>query len=207
MQNLAKFRSISDMHEWAKANNALNFRTYKEIYELKIKIYDEIVKNDVSHLVSLDGLFDDEKLVEFINPKMILFLSISIPITLAHLKIEYAHNENWREEMNDENRKKSYNTNDLYDDYFDLKESYKFINLTPRVPKNPKDFRNGNIVAKHGAYQTDLHWLCQKEIGLLAEMLKESRYSVSQVCQMSSNITLQILQRRLESDFLKYLER
>ena len=67
------------MHEWAKANNALNFRTYKEIYELKIKIYDEIVKNDVSHLVSLDGLFDDKKLVEFINPKMILFLSISIP--------------------------------------------------------------------------------------------------------------------------------
>ncbi|WP_297576328.1 hypothetical protein [uncultured Campylobacter sp.] len=207
MQNLAKFRSISDMHEWTKANNALNFRTYKEIYELKIKIYDEIVKNDVSHLVSLDGLFDDEKTMEFINPKMILFLSISIPITLAHLKIEYAHNENWREEMNDENRKRFYNTNDLYDDYFDLKEQYKFINLTPRVPKNPKDFRNGNIVAKHGVYQTDLHWLCQKEIGLLAEMLKESRYSVSQVCSMSSNITLQILQRRLESNFLKYLER
>lgn len=109
--------------------------------------------------------------------------------------------------MNDENRKKSYNTNDLYDDYFELKEQYKFINLTPRVPKNPKDFRNGNIVAKHGAYQTNIHWLCQKEIGLLAEMLKESRYLVSQVCSMSSNITLQILQRMLESDFLKYLER
>ena len=118
----------------------MHFRTYKEIYELKIKIYDEIVKNDVSHLVSLDGLFDDEKLVEFINPKMILFLSISIPITLAHLKIEYAHNENWREEIDDKNLKKSYNTNDIYDDYFVLKEQYKFI--TPRVPKNPKDFRN-----------------------------------------------------------------
>lgn len=207
MQNLAKFCSISDMHEWAKANNALNFRTYKEIYELKIKIYDEIVKNDVSHLVSLDGLFDDEKLAEFINPKMILFLSISIPITLAHLRIEYAHNENWREEINDENLKKSYNTNDLYDGYLISKESYKFINLTPRVPKNPKDFRNGDIVAKHRAYQNGLHSLCQKEIGLLAEMLKESKYSVSRVCQMSSNITLQILQRRLESDFLKYLER
>lgn len=207
MQNLAKFRSISDMHEWAKANNALNFRTYKEIYELKIKIYDEIVKNDVSHLVSLDGLFDDEKLVEFINPKMILFLSISIPITLAHLRIEYAHNENWREEIDDKNRKKSYNTNDLYDDYFELKEQYKFINLTPRVPKNPKDFRNADVAARHRAYQTDLNWLCQKEIGLLAEMLKESRYLVSQVCSMSSNITLQILQKRLESNFLKYLER
>lgn len=207
MQNLAKFCSISDMHKWAKANNALNFRTYKEIYELKIKIYDEIVKNDVSHLVSLDGLFDDEKLAEFINPKMILFLSISIPITLAHLRIEYAHNENWREEINDEKLKKSYNTNNLYDDYLILKEQYKFINLTPRVPKNPKDFRNGDIVAKHGAYQNGLHFLCQKEIGLLAEMLKESKYSVSRVCQMSSNITLQILQRRLESDFLKYLER
>lgn len=70
-----------------------------------------------------------------------------------------------------------------------------------------KDLRNADVAAKHGAYQTDLHWLCQKEIGLLAEMLKESRYSVSQVCQMSSNITLQILQRKLKSDFLKYLER
>lgn len=56
--------------------------------------------------------------------------------------------------------------------------------------------QNADVAAKHGAYQTDLHWLCQKEIGLLAEMLKESRYLVSQVCSMSSNITLQILQER-----------
>ncbi|WP_304341735.1 hypothetical protein [Campylobacter ureolyticus] len=67
--------------------------------------------------------------------------------------------------------------------------------------------QNADVAAKHETYQTDLHFLCQKEIGLLAKMLKESRYLVSQVCSMSSNITLQILQRRLESDFLKYLER
>lgn len=88
---------------------------------------------------------------------MILFLSISIPITLAHLRIEYAHNENWREEIDDKNRKKSYNTNDLYDDYFELKEQYKFINLTPRVPKNPKDLRNANIAKNHRQHQGTLH--------------------------------------------------
>ena len=181
MQNLAKFRSISDMHEWAKANNALNFRTYKEIYELKIKIYDEIVKNDVSHLVSLDGLFDDEKLVEFINPKMILFLSISIPITLAHLKIEYAHNENWREEKES---LKFYNTNDLYDEFLDIKK-----------------MKNLPMLENYEAQEV-LHFACQVEIGLLSEMLKESKYSVSQVCSMSSNITLQILQGKSDFVFL-----
>ncbi|MCZ6103536.1 hypothetical protein [Campylobacter ureolyticus] len=67
--------------------------------------------------------------------------------------------------------------------------------------------QNADVAAKHGAYQNELHFLCQKEIGLLAEMLKESRYLVSEVCSMSSNITLQILQKRLESNFLKYLER
>ncbi|QOQ86926.1 hypothetical protein [Campylobacter corcagiensis] len=38
MQTIDKFSSILDIHEWARANNNLNFEKYKKIYELLINL-------------------------------------------------------------------------------------------------------------------------------------------------------------------------
>ncbi|QOQ86925.1 hypothetical protein [Campylobacter corcagiensis] len=130
------------------------------------------------------------KIKDFANPKIILFLSIAIPITLAYLKPCYGE---YKREFSKEFLEQ-YDVNSLYEDLCESKWFYRFNNITPRN-SNPK------TIKKHRAFQKDLQATCQQEIWLLSKMLKDSKYTVSKVCGMSSNLTLQILQRKQDSMF------